>query len=143
MMWKRLWLREKGQSMIEMAFVMPILIVIMMGITTFGIAINSKIAVSGAAREAARAYAITRSPGQAQVKAKEFLKGGIVASNSEFNKNFNPSSDVKIENDGNYVTVTVTYHQPVYVPGLMTLLGGDQMADRMQLKSSATFKMEG
>ncbi|MGB9879676.1 MAG: pilus assembly protein, partial [Anaerolineae bacterium] len=43
---------------------------------------------------------------------------------------------------GNYVTVTVTYNQPVYVPGLMMLLGGSRLNDRLPLSSSATFKIE-
>lgn len=136
--------REKGQSMVEMAFVLPLLIFIMMGIATFGIAINSKIAVSGAAREAARAYAITHSAGQARVKAEAFLKGGITASSAEFDRNFSPGTDVQVQDDGNYVTVTVTYHQPVYVPGLMLILDphGKNMDGKMPLKSTATFKIE-
>ncbi len=134
--------RERGQALIEMALVLPLLIFLMMGMATFGIAINSKIAVSGAAREAAREYAVSKDAGKMRNRAEEFLKGSITASDSEFVACFNKAADVTHSIDGNYVTVRVTYHQPVYVPGLFLLLGGSSGEDRMSLSSSATFKLE-
>lgn len=143
-MWSRVLRSEGGQSLIEMALVMPILIFTLMGMATFGVAINSKIAVSGAAREAARAYAITHSVAEAQAKATAFLKGSIPASDTEFTGSFNPSSDVLVQTNGDYVTVTVTYHQTVYVPGLTRLLDRNaaDLGNKMPLQSSATFRIE-
>ena len=133
---------KKGQALVEMALVLPLLVYIMMAIATFGIAVNSKIAVSGAAREAAREYAIYKDPSRMRNRAEDFLKGSITASPAEFAQNFNKMTDVTYTVNGDYVTVKVTYRQPVYVPGAFLLLGGAGIGDRMTLSSSATFKME-
>lgn len=148
-LWKALS-NDQGQSMVELALVMPILLFIMLGTVTFGMAVNTKVAVSGAAREAARAYAVT-DPGtgspdvNARNKAEAFLKGGVVASDAEFRQRFNKNDPryVSIASDGTYVTVKVTYDQPSYVPGLFRLVGGNSaLGDTFQLASSATFRLE-
>lgn len=45
---------ERGQSLVETALVLPILLIILMGIFDFGRAIYAYNAVSNSAREAAR-----------------------------------------------------------------------------------------
>lgn len=149
---RRVLRNEKGQSMAELALVMPVLLFIMLATVTFGMAVNTKVAVSGAAREAARAYAVTdpatgNPDSNARDKAEAFLKGGVVASDGDFRLRFDKNDNryVKIVPDGTYVTVTVTYNQPSYVPGLFRLLGGNSAAslgDVFPLASSATFRME-
>lgn len=151
---KRFWnalISDRGQSMVELALVMPILLFIMLGMVTFGMAVNTKVAVSGAAREAARAYAVT-DPGtgspeaNARNKAEAFLKGGVVASDAEFRQHFDKNDPryVNIASDGTYVTVTVSYDQPSYVPGLFRLLNSSaaSLGDAFRLTSSAVFKLE-
>ena len=136
---------QRGQSLVGLALVLPILLVIVLGVMTFGIAINTKIAVSTAAREAARNYAVFQDPSQARQKAYDSLRQALPVSSTEFNQNFNPASDVAISVSGGYVTVTVTYHQPVYVPGLLTMLGGSRVGDssgRLNLSSTAIFRLE-
>lgn len=151
---KRFWnamTNDRGQSMVELALVMPILLFIMLGTVTFGMAVNTKVAVSGAAREAARAYAVT-DPGtgnpdaNARNKAETFLRGGVVASDAEFRQRFNKNDPryVSIISDGTDVTVRVTYDQPSYVPGLFRLLkrNAASLGDSFPLTSSATFRLE-
>ena len=45
---------KKGQSMVEMAIIAPILLLIIMGIVDFGIIFNNYTVISNATREAAR-----------------------------------------------------------------------------------------
>lgn len=45
---------EKGQSMVELALVLPILLLLFMGIVQFGFIFNGHITVTSAAREGAR-----------------------------------------------------------------------------------------
>jgi len=49
---------ERGQSAVEFALVLPILIIILLGIVEFGWFLNAKITITSAAREGARVYAI-------------------------------------------------------------------------------------
>ena len=138
----RLLKAQRGQAMAEMAVVLPILVFLLLGILTTGIAINSKIAVSGAAREAARNYAINQSDSLARDTAETFLRGSVAASGAEFSSHFDKLADVTIGVQGDYVTVQVTYHQPSYVPLLPVFLGGSAWGNTFTLSSSATFKIE-
>ena len=54
----KLFKNEKGQSLVEFALVMPILMLILLGIIEFGWLYNAKITMTSAAREGARVYAI-------------------------------------------------------------------------------------
>lgn len=49
---------ERGQSAVEFALILPILIIILLGIVEFGWFLNAKITITSAAREGARVYAI-------------------------------------------------------------------------------------
>lgn len=49
---------EKGQSLVEFALVLPVLMLILLGIIEFGWLFNAKITLTSAAREGARVYAI-------------------------------------------------------------------------------------
>jgi Flp pilus assembly protein TadG len=51
---------EKGAALVEMAIILPILVILVVGIMDFGRAYNANISVTHAAREAIREYAITR-----------------------------------------------------------------------------------
>lgn len=55
---KKLFKREQGQSLVEFALVLPVLMLILLGIVEFGWMFNAKITLTSAAREAARVYAI-------------------------------------------------------------------------------------
>lgn len=52
---------EKGQSAVEFALVLPLLLVLLLGIVEFGWFLNAKITITGAAREGARHYAIHKN----------------------------------------------------------------------------------
>jgi Flp pilus assembly protein TadG len=129
-----------------MALVLPILLVVLFAMVILGITINSKIAVSMAAREAARYSAVhyggAGADAQTRQIAEDRLRGSITANAVEFAKSFNRNTDVLISSDGQYVTVTVTYHQSTMVPNLLRLIGGPGWGGSFALTSSATFKQE-
>jgi Flp pilus assembly protein TadG len=52
---------ERGQTMTEFAFVLPILLVVLFGIIQFGIIFNNYVALTDAARAASRKGAVSRS----------------------------------------------------------------------------------
>lgn len=52
------WKNDKGSSAIELALVMPILVMLIFGIFQFGLAFNNYLAITHAAREGARLAAV-------------------------------------------------------------------------------------
>jgi Flp pilus assembly protein TadG len=52
---------ERGQTMTEFAFVLPILLVVLFGIIQFGIIFNNYVALTDAARAASRKGAVSRN----------------------------------------------------------------------------------
>jgi len=61
---------ERGQSAVEFALVLPILIIILLGIIEFGWFLNAKITITSAAREGARVYAIHGDKDDVQTRVK-------------------------------------------------------------------------
>lgn len=139
---------QSGTAVLEMALVLPILLVLLFSMVILGIAINSKIAVSVAARESARYYAVHYSSPTVDTEtrniAEQRLKDAVTANSTEFTQSFNKNTDVviTISADGNYVTVTVTYHQNSFIPNLLKLIGGNSWGTRFDLRSAATFRIE-
>src|SRR5204862_2686346 len=56
---------ERGQTMTELALVLPILVVLILGIAQFGVAFNNYVTLTDAARAAARKGAVSRELGPA------------------------------------------------------------------------------
>jgi Flp pilus assembly protein TadG len=57
---------ERGAAMVEMAFVLPLLILLILGIFEFGRAYNAKITLTHATREAVREYSISADAAEAE-----------------------------------------------------------------------------
>lgn len=57
--------RERGAALVEMALILPVLILLLLGIFEFGRAYNAKITLTHATREAVRELAITGDPAEA------------------------------------------------------------------------------
>ena len=55
--------RQKGAAMVELAIIMPLLLMFIFGIIEFGRGFNAQLAVTHAAREGVREYAITQDAG--------------------------------------------------------------------------------
>jgi Flp pilus assembly protein TadG len=58
---KRTIKNERGQTMTEFAFVLPILLVLLFGIMQFGVIFNNYVTLTDAARAASRKGAVSRS----------------------------------------------------------------------------------
>ena len=123
---------ERGSAVAESAVLFMIYFyIIFMGIV-FSLAIWSKIVVYDAAREGARYQAL--GYGSAAVKVNETLQDGLL-------KTANVQS-INISSGSNYVTVTVKYNQPSFLPLLPTLLGGSPFDTNFVINGAALFKIE-
>jgi Flp pilus assembly protein TadG len=98
---------EQGQTMVEFAFVLPILLVMLFGIIQFGIIFNNYVALTDAARAASRKGAVSRNASDP--------KGDCEATGYAAGTNLrNPGTDFVLTCDsswdiGSDVTVTATY----------------------------------
>lgn len=130
--------------MVEFALVAPLLLFLLIGMVVLGLAINAKIVVSGAAREAGRSYAVYKSYDQARQRAREAIVGGGLPEEFQGEILFDPYQDVEIDRTGDYVTSTVTYRQPTFLPLLPRLINPDAEPWQpfLQLTSSAVFRVE-
>lgn len=103
----------RGQALVELIVVLPVLLLILLGITEFGLAVNDQVVVAAAAREGARYAAIAwETQGWAcyqgvRDKVRQTLDAGGLSTAVSY--------DVLLEDLGDYVRVTVTYPHQVIV----------------------------
>ena len=134
---------ERGQSLVEFAIALPVLLAIVIGIFEFGMAWNQRQVITNAAREGARVLALPQvhpdsanmvvtsylttanlDPSLATITADEGAGGGVV---------------------GGQATVGVTYpYQFRFIGPIVALLQGDDsaMAGVIQLKTTAVMRNE-
>ena len=110
--------REKGQSMVEVALTMPLLLLILMGILDLGRAYFTFVALSDAAAEGA-SYAAIHPTNLTEISAR-------AADSSDGLVTFAPEM-VSVEFDGDaidssVVTVTVQYDYPLLTPVIQSMV---------------------
>jgi Flp pilus assembly protein TadG len=108
---------QAGAALIEVAFVLPILLVLAMGMLDFGRAFHMKSLLDQAAREGVRVAVVTApDPAIVTNRVNAILAPSGVAANS---------ITVAGPNAVNQVTVTVTATFTFVTPGIFMLVGGD------------------
>jgi Flp pilus assembly protein TadG len=65
--------RERGAVAVEMALLLPVLVLLLLGIMEFGRAYNAQVTLTNAAREGVRVMAITNVQADAETAAKNAL----------------------------------------------------------------------
>jgi Flp pilus assembly protein TadG len=107
--------RQEGQAFVEFAIVLPILVLLVFGITQFGLAFRNYLAITDAARVAARAAAVkrTNSPCTAARTAIEntVSTGQWAQISSRITCTAGP-------NTGDQVKITITYPYSIGLPGV-------------------------
>jgi Flp pilus assembly protein TadG len=112
---------ERGQTMTELALVLPILVVIVLAIAQFGVAFNNYVTVTDAARAAARKGAVSRESGNPQ--------GDCQAAGYAAGQNLNnPGTDFVVSCSsswgiGSDVTVTASYPYSISLLGWVVASG--------------------
>jgi len=124
---------EKGQSLVEFALVVPMLLLLVFGIAEFGRAWMTKNILTGAAREAVRVLAVPDPPGgvaAATTRANQVLtSGGITTATLTIVNATAAFGDV---------TVTVNYNFPVVIAGFIPGLS----STTFPLSSTTTMRRE-
>lgn len=119
---KTLKQNREGQAMVEMALVLPVLILIMFGIIEFGRVFNSYLVVTNAAREAARVGVVGATDTEI-INTVKNAAGTLKV--SKLNWNITPSATNRVR--GASLKIKVTYPVDIYAPVIGSLIGDPYM----------------
>ncbi len=142
-----------GQGLVEFAFVLPILLLIMLGIVQLGWIFTSQIGLTNGIREAARFAATNRTADTTQASANAALTVAQLTTIMPRNVNFYAAANITTAS-ATYceytdprgdpavrVRVTIVYRHPLFIPIVGPLLDGtDGVADNA-LRASAVEEM--
>jgi len=125
-------MKKKGQSLVEFAIILPILVLIIFGIIEFGLLMNSYIVIQAASREGARIGIVGGTD-------EDILDSVYTAaSNLDINRinvNINPNEGSR--KPGDTLTVQVEYDYDILMPVISNLLG-----DSIRLRAKTSMRVE-
>ncbi|HWO73761.1 MAG TPA: TadE/TadG family type IV pilus assembly protein [Dehalococcoidia bacterium] len=76
---------ERGQTMVELAIVMPVVLIVLIGVVQFALVYHAKNVAATAAQEGARlAAAEDRTAAEGAERAREVLRSGLGKKGAEF-----------------------------------------------------------
>jgi Flp pilus assembly protein TadG len=128
--------RQRGQSAVEFALVVPVFLILMLSIVDFGWALRSWITVTNSAREAARLGAVGATCDDIKQRAVDTSAGLLTL------------SDVTAQNcqgdPGTNLEVTVSYEYSWITPlgGLLTTFSGGSLPSTITMTSSSDMRIE-
>jgi|Deesub1362A_J573_1020465.scaffolds.fasta_scaffold01161_4 Flp pilus assembly protein TadG len=129
---KRFVKNTRGQAIVEMALLLPLIFLILAGIIEFSLMMNSYLTISHAAREGARLGTVGSTDQEIVDKVNE------VASFLDPNNITVVISPQQSERmSGESITVEVQYEFPIVIPIISDIVG-----EKVALKSSITMRIE-
>ena len=114
---------EHGQATVELALVLPLLVIVLLGVIQVALVGRDSIAVTHAARAAARAAIVD----PAEANSAAVRSTGLDARRMEVVV----SGDV---HPGALITVTVTYDDPTDVPLIGRLIGDVELSESLSAR---------
>ena len=132
---------EKGQSMVEFALLLPILILILLMIIEGGLIFGGYLELQNAARDGAR-YASVHTDKQDQTSINTYITGKnfIIVDKSNL---VQPIGFTKMTNaQGTILTVTLTYKYPIITPIIGGIIGDEDDESKLTVITSATMRGE-
>lgn len=115
--------RSRGQALVEMALILPILLIMFMGIWDFGRAIFSYNQTSNAARDAIRAAVVNQDATVVRTKALAASSGLVASDVTVTGPTFSPCTAASPV-IGCLVTVTVSYQWSPITPIIGNIVPG-------------------
>ncbi|UCZ53145.1 pilus assembly protein [Bacillus shivajii] len=123
---------EKGQSLVEMALIVPILLILIVGIFDIGRMLYSYSTLHFTAQETVRLGGF----GRADADIIQFAKNNYHAGNSsQLTVSVSPSQELR--RSGDYVTVTLQYPVEPFTPFVNILF-----SEPIHLKAESTIRVE-
>jgi Flp pilus assembly protein TadG len=126
--------REEGQAAVEFALVVPLLLALLLGIVQAGIAFNHYLAVTDAARAAARQAIEARVAGVTVSDIQQAAQNAAGGLDLTGRVSVADPSDPTLTHAGSTLTVTVVYPYSIDILGLPVSSGNLQstMTDRLE-----------
>ncbi|HOQ06551.1 MAG TPA: TadE/TadG family type IV pilus assembly protein [Clostridiales bacterium] len=125
--------KRSGQSLVETALILPLLLLLLTGIIDFGLLFNSYLVISNASREGAR-RAVTGNT-DAQIRAAVYSAASVLDP-ARLNITIFPDESVG-RSTGDPVTVTVTYEYSMVTPII-----GAFFPETFEIESGTTMRCE-
>lgn len=120
--------RSKGQSIVETAIILPLVLLLVLGIIDFGLIFNNYILITNASREGARLASLGVTDSEI-VEAVHNMTGTMDF--SEMSIVISPSSSMR--NHGSQVKVKITYNARLITPIISSLF--DDGTAKLQAES--------
>jgi len=102
---------KKGQALVEMAFVLPILILLIMGIVEFGRILNSYLIITNASREGARYASIQSTDSEIQAVVSNLT---VTLDQQDLNVVITPTASNRVS--GSSATIRIDYQINIITP---------------------------
>jgi len=123
---------ERGQALVEMALVLPVLVLLIFGIIEFGRVFNAYLIITNAAREGARAGIV----GATDLKILQTVEGSATTLDTlQLTVTITPSSAYRVR--GSSLTVDVDYPVTLYAPVISNIIGNPYV-----VHGSSTMRVE-
>ena len=131
--------RERGQNLVEFAFILPLFLVLVFAIVDFGMGFRAWISITNSAREGARVGAVRGSCDAIRDRVKD-TSGGLVTADSQIT--ITPSTCDGAA--GSEVVVTVEYDYDFVSPngGLLSMFGGGGVPSSVSIQSTSNMRVE-
>lgn len=130
--------KEQGQAIVEMALILPIILMLVFGIVEFGRILQTYMVVTDLSREGARAGAVGKSDAQiVTVVDNNATAAGLDTGNPDYIVTITPSS-LGPRARGSSVMVQVSYSVHIIAPIISNIIG-----DPYVLTSQTTMRVEG
>ncbi len=131
--WRRRGQRESGQSLVECAMVLPLLLVILFAIIDFGRIYQSNVSLTNAVREGARLGSVGATTGEIQARVADTASG--LTPVTVVTPAAKPGESVVVDS-----TATVQLITPL--GAMLNLIGGGSMSNAFGLKAKADMRLE-
>jgi Flp pilus assembly protein TadG len=124
--------KNNGQSLVETALTLPIILFLLMAILDFGMAMNNYILISNAAREGARAAAVGSSDNEIRTLISNYTSE---LNNQNITVSITPSDSTRKK--GDEISVLIKYQY-----SLITPIAGKIFGNSILLQKSTNMRME-
>ena len=114
---------ESGQSLVELALFLPILLLLVLGIIQFGVILGGQITVTSAAREGARTAVVGGDDGEVKERVKDFAKTLLLEELDDNDITITPDQNNRVS--GGELSVHVSGRVPIIVPTFGILSGSE------------------
>lgn len=126
-MWRTRIKDQRGQALVEMALVLPLLLLLVLGIIQFGFIFMSQLAVNNATREGARyaaVHEITQTSLETIVSEYSFvLDHETVKDGTEYQYYKSDATATADRTRGGWIEITVSYPVQIFAPIISGIIG--------------------